>query len=54
MLVTYIIEIERESGLLAVERGGEILEATGAKSVTIKFNEELITLTNQTDEQQSN
>ena len=54
MLVTSIIEIERESGLLAVERGGEILEATGAKSVTINFNEELITLTNQKDEQESN
>ena len=54
MLVTYIIEIERESGLIAVERGGEILEATGAKSVTIKFNEESITLTNQNNEQESN
>ena len=51
MLVTYIIEIERESGLVAVERGREILEATGAKSVTIKFNEELIALTNQNNEQ---
>ena len=51
MLVTYIIEIERESGLVAVERGREILEATGAKSVTIKFNEESITLTNQNNEQ---
>lgn len=52
MLVTYIIEIERESGVIAVEKGGEILKATGAKSVLIRYNEEIITVTNTTSDEQ--